>query len=226
MAKALGGVKRYGLDTPIPISKVLDVCGLADALWVLAITIEPATTAKRVFACDCAERVLPLYETAFPDDDRPRHAIEVARSFTSGEATKEELGTAFLAAGMAAMDALNAPGEALNAPGEAWEAARAALAARDAVDARDALAARLASLDAKEARVARAAARVALAARLASLDARDALAARDAVDARDALAARLASLDARDALNAAGDTEKEWQIQRFRELFCSDEKEV
>ncbi len=29
----------------------------------------------REFACDCAERVLPLFEKARPGDDRPRRAI-------------------------------------------------------------------------------------------------------------------------------------------------------
>jgi hypothetical protein len=32
------------------------------------------------FAADCAERVLPIFEARFPDDDRPRKAIEAARS--------------------------------------------------------------------------------------------------------------------------------------------------
>lgn len=32
------------------------------------------------FAADCAERVLPLWEAAHPYDDRPRCAIEAARS--------------------------------------------------------------------------------------------------------------------------------------------------
>jgi hypothetical protein len=32
------------------------------------------------FAADCAARVLPLFEAAYPTDDRPRQAIEVARS--------------------------------------------------------------------------------------------------------------------------------------------------
>lgn len=32
------------------------------------------------FAADCAERVLPIFEWIFPNDDRPRKAIEDARS--------------------------------------------------------------------------------------------------------------------------------------------------
>jgi hypothetical protein len=32
-----------------------------------------------VWAIDCAERVLPYFERQFPDDQRPRHAIEALR---------------------------------------------------------------------------------------------------------------------------------------------------
>lgn len=32
------------------------------------------------WVCDCAERVLPVFEARFPNDQRPRHAIEAARS--------------------------------------------------------------------------------------------------------------------------------------------------
>jgi immunity protein 5 of polymorphic toxin system len=33
------------------------------------------------WAADCAERVLPLFEQAYPEDDRPRKAIEVCRTW-------------------------------------------------------------------------------------------------------------------------------------------------
>lgn len=48
----------------------------------------------RPFACDCAERVLPIYEKDHPDDKRPRHAIEVARLFADGKATQTEIESA------------------------------------------------------------------------------------------------------------------------------------
>lgn len=35
----------------------------------------------RLFAYDCAEHVLPLFEKEYPDDKRPRQAIEVARRY-------------------------------------------------------------------------------------------------------------------------------------------------
>jgi hypothetical protein len=71
----------------------------------------------RLFACDCAERVLPLYEKNYPDDKRPRYAVEVARLFADGKATQTELA----AAGAAAWDAAgNAAGNAAEAA--AWAA--------------------------------------------------------------------------------------------------------
>lgn len=80
----------------------------------------------RLFAADCAEQVLPLFERDRPDDDRPRQAIAVARAYADGAATRAELhaagDAAWAAAGAAAGDA-------------AWHAAgdaRAAWAARHA----------------------------------------------------------------------------------------------
>ncbi len=84
----------------------------------------------RLFAVDCAERVLPLFEGVFPDDVRPRTAIETARRFAHGEATRQELGAARDAVARAARTA------------SVWAARDAAWAARDAAwDARDAWAA-------------------------------------------------------------------------------------
>lgn len=79
----------------------------------------------RLFACDCAEHVLHIFERDYLDDNRPRGAIKVARQFANGVATQEELD----AARDAARDAVG--GAARDA---AWTAVRAA--ARDA--ARDA----------------------------------------------------------------------------------------
>lgn len=48
----------------------------------------------RLFACNCAEHVLLLFEKARPDDRRPRQAIETARKFANGEATAKQLAAA------------------------------------------------------------------------------------------------------------------------------------
>ena len=68
MAKALGGIKKYGRDTPIPLDRVLEVCGLDAALWCLCCVIEPADREIRLFACDCAEHILPIYAKRYPGD--------------------------------------------------------------------------------------------------------------------------------------------------------------
>jgi len=56
----------------------------------------------RLFACDCAERVLHLYEEKYSDDKRPRHAIEIARRYVNGEVSRDELYAAWAAARAAA----------------------------------------------------------------------------------------------------------------------------
>lgn len=73
----------------------------------------------RLFAADCAEDVLDLFEDAYPDDTRPRDAINVARRYALGQATREELAAARAAAG----DAAWAAGDAARAA--ARDAARA-----------------------------------------------------------------------------------------------------
>jgi len=45
----------------------------------------------RLFACWCAEQVLPIFEKEYPNDDRPRKAIKIARLFADGKATTKEL---------------------------------------------------------------------------------------------------------------------------------------
>ena len=41
----------------------------------------------RLFACDCAERLLHIFEQHCPGDSRPREAIAVARRYANGDAT-------------------------------------------------------------------------------------------------------------------------------------------
>ena len=62
----------------------------------------------RLFACDCANHVLYIFERQRPNDKRPREAIEVARRFADGKATKKELAAAGAAARAAAGAAVGA----------------------------------------------------------------------------------------------------------------------
>jgi len=43
------------------------------------------TTQRRAFACDCALHVLPLFEKVYPNDTRPRDAIEAAQRYSAGD---------------------------------------------------------------------------------------------------------------------------------------------
>ena len=137
LAKALGGIKAYGVNTPITLLQILNINGLDDALWALRACPDSDTFA-RLLACDYAEHVLPIFETQYPDDDRPRKAIAVSRRHAHGEATDAELSAAWAAwdaawyaAEAAARDAARAAWHAAGAAGAAaWYAAEAA--ARDA----------------------------------------------------------------------------------------------
>ena len=73
----------------------------------------------RIFASDCAYRALPIFEKYYPNDNRPRKAIEAARQYARGE-----IGAAARAA---ARDAAGAAARAA-----AWDACAAAGAAADA----------------------------------------------------------------------------------------------
>jgi hypothetical protein len=87
-----------------------------DRLWaVLREEFLPKRLLARA-ACDFAEHVLPIYEERYPDDNAPRHCIEVKRRHIGGKATDEELWGAMTAADAAAAAAYHA----------AYHAARAA----------------------------------------------------------------------------------------------------
>ena len=73
----------YGDETPLPLTRIVETNGVADALWAVARTLSE-TEAKRLcvtFACECAERPLPKFEAKYPENNRPRAAIEAARSW-------------------------------------------------------------------------------------------------------------------------------------------------
>ena len=116
-----------------------------DRLWVVLLNDVLPDTLLRAFACDCAERMLPIYEQHHPEDLRPRRCIETVRAWLAGNASWEEVGAAQTAADAAARDAASAA---------AWAAARCAAiyaawaAAGAAADAAAIYAARDAARDA------------------------------------------------------------------------------
>jgi hypothetical protein len=99
----------------------------------------------RLFAADCAEHVLHIYEKEYPSDDRPRKAIEAARKYARKEIDAAARAAAWAAARAADWAAAGAAAAAADAAGDAawaaaWAAARAAAgdAARAAAAAADA----------------------------------------------------------------------------------------
>ena len=130
------GIK--GDDTPIPLTVVLALNGLDDTLWALqAVLPQEASERDRIsvlFAADCGEHVLHIFERMYPDDPRPRQAIEEARRLSIGQAAPSELAAAWDVASNAAGAARDAARAAAWAAG--WAAARdAGAAAWPAVDA-------------------------------------------------------------------------------------------
>ncbi len=72
-----------------------------------------------LWAAGCAEHVLPLFESAWPSDPRPRRAIEQARAWVRGETTMSEARAAGGHANAAARDLSGADREAAFAAGQA-----------------------------------------------------------------------------------------------------------
>ena len=88
MERHVGSVEAFGIDTPMPLTTVLDVAGVGDALWCLGAIGERRRMVD--WACDCVERV--------PHDDVGREAIRVARLCARGLASQNTAWSAFNAA--------------------------------------------------------------------------------------------------------------------------------
>lgn len=102
-----------------------------------------------IWACDCAERVLPYFERSYPADDRPRRAIEAGRAWArTGVFRMVDIRKASLGAHAAAraVEGDNAARSAARAAGQAAATAHvpthsvgaaiyAVTAVRDAVEA-------------------------------------------------------------------------------------------
>ena len=86
-----------------------------------------------IWASDCAEHVLPYFEKIYPEDDRPRKAIEAARAWVRGDLPMVDAREAAFASHAAARDARNeASKTAARAAGHAAATAHVADHARHA----------------------------------------------------------------------------------------------
>jgi hypothetical protein len=65
-----------------------------------------------LWATDCAEHVLPYFEEQYPNDPRPRKAVEAGRAWVRDEITMSEARTAAFAAHAAAREAAHAAARA------------------------------------------------------------------------------------------------------------------
>ncbi len=79
-----------------------------------------------VWAASCAEHVLGLFESARPDDERPRRAIQQVRAWVDGEVRMTQARTAAGHAMGAARDLRGAPRHAAYAAGQAAAVAHVA----------------------------------------------------------------------------------------------------
>lgn len=78
------------------LAEIWATCDRADwMLWLCGRMVGkegwPDRKALVLAACDCAATTLPVFEKKYPDDKRPRTAIETARKWAHGEATLEEI---------------------------------------------------------------------------------------------------------------------------------------
>jgi hypothetical protein len=75
-----------------------------DRFWALLRNDFLSDRDLRLFAADCAEQVLPIFEHEYPEDKRPRNAIKVLRQYARGEIDAAAWAAADAAARAAAGD--------------------------------------------------------------------------------------------------------------------------
>jgi len=85
-----------------------------------------------IAACDCAELSLPIFEKKYPNDKRPRIAIETARKWAIGKATIKEVRSAYAVGKATIKEVRSAYAADAAAYAAAYAADAAAYAAADA----------------------------------------------------------------------------------------------
>lgn len=93
--KLLAGLGKTEADNePLELAEILRINGIKDAIWALRALGPEHQGNIRLFSCNVAELALPIWERKYPDDPRPRQAIETARRCARGKATAEEFASA------------------------------------------------------------------------------------------------------------------------------------
>ena len=129
----------YDRDAEINLLTILESNGVADCLWSLRATIQDSREIAVRLAIEFAERVLPLFEAEYPDDDRPRKTLEAAKACLENptEENRRKADNAAEAARSASYAARSAvaAAEAARSASYAAEAARSASYAAEVVAA-------------------------------------------------------------------------------------------
>ena len=108
---------NYPKDKQISLAHIFKSNGFDHAMWALRATTVDARKFTAHMAIDFAFRVIDNFEKQFPDDKRPRTALEQTEAFLDGKITLKELESAERSAASAARSA---------AWSAAWSAARSA----------------------------------------------------------------------------------------------------
>ena len=120
-------IEAHGDNENVTLLEALESNGVQDVLWYLG-KIKLSTAQQNdlhMFACECAESVLHIFETEYPEDDRPRKAIEAKRLYIEGKITLSELDAARVVARAAWAEAWAVAEAAAWAATAAWAAAKA-----------------------------------------------------------------------------------------------------
>ena len=128
--EALSFIKKK--EEPTIIDVVESEIPLKDKFWFVINKCELTERQKQDIAIACAEIVLEIYESKYPNDKAPREAIQAAKDFLAGKITIDILRSKRNAVVYAANAAANAAAYAADA---AYAANVAAAYAADAADA-------------------------------------------------------------------------------------------
>ena len=92
-------VKAHGEKPDVLFSECLTSNGWSDIWWLIIEVYEQLDVAQKnevcLLGCDWAESVLCNFESKYPDDKRPRLAIQAKRDFIDGKVSKDELSAAW-----------------------------------------------------------------------------------------------------------------------------------
>ena len=124
-------IKAHG-DKTVKFSEALESNGSDDMFWLLEEVEQELSDQQikdlRLLAADLALSCIDIFEKEYPEDLRPRKAIEAAIAYADGEITAEELSIAESAARSAARSAAESAAESA-----AWSAVWSAESAESAL---------------------------------------------------------------------------------------------